>query len=73
MTVVAWTVDSFGGVFVTSPWYRYNITGTDNQIWPNFNVYLIKDGDAVYKVQIISYYGPTGTSRQITLRTSRVS
>ena len=70
---VAYRSDSFGGVFVTSPWYRYNITGTDNQIWPNFNFYLIKDGDAVYKVQIISYYGPTGTSRQITLRTSRVS
>ena len=69
----AYRSDSFGGVFVTSPWYRYNITGTDNQIWPNFNVYLIKDGDTVYKVQIISYYGPTGTSRQITLRTSRVA
>ena len=70
---VAYRSDSFGGVFVTSPWYRYNITGTDNQIWPNFNVYLIKDGETVYKVQIISYYGPTGTARQITLRTSRVS
>jgi hypothetical protein len=69
----AYRSDSFGGVFVTSPWYRYNITGTDNQIWPNFNVYLVKDGDTVYKVQIVSYYGPTGTSRQITLRTSRVA
>lgn len=70
---VAYRSDSFGGVFVTSPWYSYNITGTDNQIWPNFNVYLVRDGDTVYKVQIISYYGPTGTSRQITLRTSRVA
>jgi hypothetical protein len=35
---VAYRADSFGGVFATSPWYRYNITGTDNQIWPNFNV-----------------------------------
>jgi hypothetical protein len=69
---VAYRSDAFGGVFVTSPWYRYNITGTDNQIWPNFNVYLIKRGETVYKVQIISYYGPTGTARQITLRSSRV-
>jgi len=69
---VAFRSDAFGGVFVTSPWYRYNITGTDNQIWPNFNVYLIKRGETVYKVQIISYYGPTGTARQITLRSSRV-
>ena len=70
---VAYRSDSFGGVFVTSPWYKYNITGTDNQIWPNFNVYLIKRGETVYKVQIISYYGPTGTARQITFRSSRVS
>jgi hypothetical protein len=69
---VAYRSDSYGGVFVNSPWYRYNITGTDNQIWPNFNVYLIRRGETVYKVQIISYYGPTGTSRQITLRSSRV-
>jgi hypothetical protein len=68
----AYRSDSFGGVFVSSPWYRYNITGTDNQIWPNFNVYLVKRGETVYRVQIISYYGPTGTSRQITLRSSRV-
>ena len=69
---VAYRSDSYGGVFATSPWYRYNITGTDNQIWPNFNVYLVKRGDTVYKVQVISYYGPSGTSRQITLRSSRV-
>jgi hypothetical protein len=68
----AYRSDSYGGVFVTSPWYRYNITGTDNQIWPNFNVYLVKRGETVYRVQIISYYGPTGTSRQITLRSSRI-
>lgn len=69
---VAYRADSYGGVFVSSPWYRYNITGTDNQIWPNFNVYLVKRGETVYRIQVISYYGPTGTSRQITLRSSRV-
>lgn len=69
---VAYRSDAFGGVFTTSPWYRYNITGTDNQIWPNFNVYLIKRGETVYKVQLISYYGAAGTPRQITLRVSRV-
>jgi len=69
---VAYRSDSFGGVFVTSPWYRYNITGTDNQIWPNFNVYLVKRGDAVFKLQVTSYYGATGTSRQITVRSVRL-
>lgn len=69
---VAYRSDSYGGVFVTSPWYRYNITGTDNQIWPNFNVYLVRRGETVYKIQIISYYGADGTPRQITVRSSRV-
>jgi len=69
---VAYRSDSYGGVFVSSPWYRYNITGTDNQIWPNFNVYLVKRDDAVYKVHITSYYGASGAPRQITIRSSRV-
>lgn len=70
---VAYRADSFGGVFATSPWYQYNITGTDNQIWPKFNVYLIKRGDTVFKVQITGYYNTSGVPRQITIRSSRVS
>jgi hypothetical protein len=55
-------------VFVTSPWYQYNITGTDNQIWPNFNVYLVRRGDDVFKVQLIGYYNQAGAARHITVR-----
>ena len=65
---VAYRSDSYGGVFVTSPWYMYNITGTDNQIWPNFNVYLIRRGNDVFKVQITSYYNLAGAARHITVR-----
>lgn len=64
--------DAFSGVFASNPWYRYNVTGTDNQIWPTFNVYLVQRGGEVYKVQLTGYYGPTGASRQITLRTARL-
>ena len=64
----AYRSDAYGGVFATSPWYKYNITGTDNQIWPNFNVYLIRRGDDVFKVQITSYYNLAGASRHITVR-----
>ncbi|MEP7383137.1 MAG: HmuY family protein [Gemmatimonadota bacterium] len=64
--------DAYSGVFVSKPWYRYNITGTDNQIWPTYNVYLVKRGDEIYKVQLTSYYGTTGTSRQITIRYARL-
>jgi hypothetical protein len=64
--------DSFGGVFASSPWYRYNITGIDNQIWPVFNVYLIKRGTAVYKVQLTGYYAVSGAARNITIRYARL-
>ncbi|MGQ0647276.1 MAG: HmuY family protein [Gemmatimonadaceae bacterium] len=70
--VVAYKRDASGGTFVAKPWYRYNITGTDNQIWPTFNVYLVKRGGEVYKVQLTSYYGISGASRQITIRYARL-
>lgn len=69
---VAYKRDAYAGVFVSRPWYKYNITGTDNQIWPMFNVYLVKRGTEVYKVQLTSYYNTAGTSRQITIRSARL-
>lgn len=68
----AFRADAFGGVFASSPWYRYNITGTDNQIWPTFNVYLVKRGSEVFKVQLIGYYSEAGVPRQITIRSARL-
>lgn len=59
-------------VFTTHKWYRYNLTGNDHQIWPTFNVYLIKRGAAIYKIQITNYYSTTGTPRQITLRSALI-
>jgi hypothetical protein len=70
--VVAYKRDAYSGVFNSQPWYQYNITGTDNQIWPLFNVYLVKRGSEVYKVQLTSYYSTAGTSRQITVRYARL-
>jgi hypothetical protein len=70
--VVAYKRDAYSGVFTSQPWYQYNVTGTDNQIWPLFNVYLVRRGGEVYKVQLTSYYGLDGASRQITLRYARL-
>lgn len=67
----AWRSDAFGGVFGKQPWYKYNITGSDNQIWPTFNVYLIALGSNVYKVQLTSYYAGA-EDRHITMRYSRI-
>lgn len=64
--------DVFGGVFAANRWYRYNVTGTDNQIWPIYNVYLLAIGDEVYKIQLISYYSDAGSGRFYTVRYARV-
>lgn len=64
--------DVFGGVFATQRWYRYNVTGTDNQIWPTYNVYLLAIGEEVYKVQLISYYNAGGQARWYTVRYARL-
>lgn len=69
---VAYRSDAFSGVFASQPWYKYNITGSDNQIWPLFNVYLVKRGAEVYKVQLTSYYNTSGAARQITIRYARL-
>ena len=65
--------DRYGGAFAAHPWYRYNITGTDHQIWPTYDVYLVKRGSTVYKVQLISYYDQSGKSRQVTMRYARLT
>jgi hypothetical protein len=64
--------DAFGGVFVDSPWYRYNLTGDDHHVWPAFEVYLVRRGEEVYKVQIINYYDVAANPRQITFRYDRL-
>lgn len=64
--------DALGGPFGSHPWYKYNVTGSDQQIWPNFNIYLVKKGTEVYKLQVTSYYNSTGQSRRITIRSARL-
>jgi hypothetical protein len=59
--------DAFGGVFTAAPWYRYNLDG-NHTIFPTYDVYLIRSGSSIYKVQVIGYYSTTGDSRRITFR-----
>jgi hypothetical protein len=64
--------DAYGGVFDKYRWYRYNLTGT-NDITPTYDVYLIRRGTNVYKVQLISYYNTAGESRRITFRYAKIA
>jgi hypothetical protein len=68
----AYQVDAFGGVFETHPWYKYNLTG-ENIIHPTFDVYLLKRGAEVYKVQLIDYYSAAGEPRNISFRYARLT
>ncbi|MEM7414328.1 MAG: HmuY family protein [Gemmatimonadota bacterium] len=55
------TVGDAEGIF----WY--NIEG-NNRLWPTFNVFLVRVGTAVYKVQITGYYNSSGESGFPTMR-----
>ena len=68
----AYRSDTYAGVFGTSRWYKYNIAG-DNRISPTFDVYLLKRGSSVYKVQITNYYSATDQPRHITFRYERIA
>jgi hypothetical protein len=68
----AYRQDRYAGVFGTSPWYKYNLAG-DNRITPTFDVYLVKRGSTVYKLQVINYYSAAGTPRNITFRYQQIA
>ena len=67
----AYRADVYSGVFNTNRFYRYNIGG-DNRISPTYDVYLLRRGTAIYKVQITNYYNATGQARHITFRYARI-
>lgn len=72
VTSVPATASFTTDVFTSHVWYRYNLTGNDHQIWPTFNVYLIKRGSAIYKVQVINYYDASANPRHITIRSAQI-
>ena len=59
------TIDDAGGVF------RYNIEG-NQRMWPTHNVFLVRAGSSVYKVQVVDYYSATGDSGFPTLRFEQI-
>lgn len=51
--------------------FLYNLAG-DNRLSPTYNIYLIRVGDALYKLELTGYYSPTGVSGHPTLRYARI-
>ncbi len=62
--------DALGGPFGARTWYYYNFQS--RQVYPNFNVYLIKKGSQVFKVQLSGYYGLDGKEAVVTVRSERL-
>ncbi len=59
------TVDNAGGHF----WYNIQ---ENSRMWPTYNVFLVRTGEGIYKVQMTGYYDATGTSGHPTLRFQRL-
>jgi hypothetical protein len=51
--------------------FLYNLAG-DNRLSPTFNIYLIKVGSSVYKIQLIGYYDDSGNSGHPVLRYAKI-
>lgn len=70
----AYKADGTGGTFSSHPWYRYNINpASPHRITPTYNIYLVKKGNDIYKVQIASYYHPlTDDLQNYTVRAARL-
>ena len=68
----AYLADRYAGVFGEHPWYRYNLTGAHG-VHPTFDVYLVRRGSSVFKLQLLNYYGPAGQARHITFRYEQIA
>lgn len=51
--------------------FRYNLANTQ-RLHPSFNIYLIKVGAKVYKMQVINYYNASGAAGYPTIRAARI-
>ena len=51
--------------------FLYDLAG-DHRLSPTFNIYLIKVGTSVYKLQVTGYYNATGTSGYPTIRFAKI-
>ena len=58
-------IDDASGIF----WY--NIQG-NNRLWPTYNVFLVRRGEVIYKVQVSDYYDATGVSGYPSIRFRRL-
>jgi hypothetical protein len=59
------TIDTPEGLF----WYNLE---ENQRMWPTLNVFLVRDGEDVYKIQVTDYYNATGESGFPTIRYEQI-
>ncbi len=67
----AFIPDGTGGAFLTVAPYEYDQAA--HQVYPTYDVYLVKRGTSVYKVQVIGYYSTAGVFGSLTLRYAKIA
>ncbi len=53
--------------FKENPWYQYSLEG-NHKMWSQYGVYLIKNSNGTFKLQITSYYDTDGNSGNYSFR-----
>jgi hypothetical protein len=71
LPIQAFQRDGFAGAFA-QPDRQWEYVSSNQTVYPTFDVYLLKRGDAVFKLQFPSYYDAQGQSRRITVRYQRL-
>lgn len=63
--------DAFAGAF-SQPDRQWEYVASSNTVYATFDIYLLRRGETVFKVQFPSYYDAQGQSRRITVRYQRL-
>lgn len=66
----AFTSDGNGGAFLADSPYDYD--PNSHEVYPTYEVYLVKRGTTVYKVQVTGYYNTGGVFGYITVRYAKL-
>jgi len=67
----AFARDGFAGAF-SQPNRQWEYVASSNTVFPTFDIYLLRRGETVFKMQFVSYYDAQGQSRRITMRYQRL-
>lgn len=69
--IVAFARDGFAGAF-SQPDRQWEYVASSNTVFATYDIYLLRRGETVFKVQFPSYYDAQGQSRRITVRYQRL-